>query len=253
MRTAALLISLIALGLPARAADEDAERNIRAALEKLSPGLQVTDVSASPVPGIYEVTVGTQIVYMTPDGKYLVQGSIFDTESRTDVTAQAMARLRKVALERMDESESIVFAPRQDKIRHNVTVFTDIDCGYCRRMHSQIDDYNEYGIAVHYLFFPRAGTGSHSYDKAVSVWCAEDQQSALTAAKNGEEPEPLTCDNPVRAQFQLGQQVGVQGTPAIVTEDGDMLPGYLPPQVLVQRLDEMAGADSAEPLDSAAR
>lgn len=241
-----LLMLLFAAGLAVTGlarAEEDPEARIRAALQELSPGIQISDVAPSPIPGLYEVTVGMQIVYMTPDGNYLLQGSIFDTQSRTDVTSQAKAKLRKAALAEVDESEQITFAPEEGKIRHEVVVFTDIDCGYCRRLHSQIDEYNDYGIAVHYLFFPRAGLNSHSYDKAVSVWCADDQQSALTAAKQGQEPEPRTCENPVKDQFQLGQDVGIQGTPAIIAADGTMLPGYMPPQQLVQRLDQISGAD----------
>lgn len=240
--SAALGILLFATAVPAGAADEPRD-NIRDALEKLSPGIQIDEIEPSPVPGIWQVTVGNQVVYMTPDGKYLLQGSIFDTESRTDVTSKAMARLRKAALAQLDESESITFAPESGGIEHEVTVFTDIDCGYCRRLHQQITEYNDHGIAVHYLFFPRAGVGSHSFDKAVSVWCADDRQEALTAAKRGEEPDPRTCDNPVKAQFQLGQEVGVQGTPAIVTESGELLPGYMPPDRLARRLDEMRSAD----------
>lgn len=234
-------------------ADDEAKSQIRSALESLAPNAQVTSVEESPVPGVFEVTVGTQVLYMTGDGRYLLQGSLFDTETRTDLTARAMARLRKAALSDVDAAEQITFAPADGKVTHEVTVFTDIDCGYCRRLHSQIDEYNEYGIAVNYLFFPRSGPGSHSFEKAVSVWCADDSRTALTEAKQGAEPEPRTCENPVAAQFQLGQDVGIQGTPAIVAEDGTMLPGYMPPQTLVQRLDALAGADSVDGLKSASQ
>lgn len=251
MRTWVFIIA--AVFTAAAGADDQAAKQIREALQSLAPGAKVESVEASPVEGVFEVTLGGQVVYMTRDGRYLMQGSLYDTETRTDLTSQAMAKLRKAALSDVDPAEQITFAPPEDQIAHEVTVFTDIDCGYCRRLHSQIKEYNEYGIAVHYLFFPRAGLNSHSYEKAVSVWCAEDSRTALTEAKQGAEPEPRTCENPVASQFKLGQEVGVSGTPAIVAEDGTMLPGYMPPQTLVQRLDALAGADSVGKLKKAAQ
>lgn len=234
-------------------AGDQTNKQIREALESLAPQATVKSIEESPVEGVYEVTLGTQVLYMTADGRYLMQGSLFDVKTRTDLTAESMAKLRKAVLSDVDPAEQITFAPPADEITHEVFVFTDIDCGYCRRLHSQIDEYNDYGIAVHYLSFPRAGPDSQSFDKAISVWCADDRQTALTEAKQGKDPKPRTCENPVASQFQLGQEVGVQGTPAIIAEDGTMLPGYMPPQKLVQRLDQMAGADSAGGLDSASR
>lgn len=234
-------------------AEEQTEKQIRSAMESLAPQATVKSIEESPVPGVFEVTVGTQVLYVTADGRYLMQGSLFDIETRTDLTAEAMAKLRKGVLSEVDPAEQITFAPPEDEISHEVFVFTDIDCGYCRRLHSQIDEYNDYGIAVHYLSFPRAGPDSQSFDKAISVWCADDRQTALTEAKQGNDPEPRTCENPVASQFQLGQDIGVQGTPAIVAEDGTMLPGYMPPQTLVQRLDALSGADPVGGLDSASR
>jgi thiol:disulfide interchange protein DsbC len=119
-------------------------------------------------------------------------------------------------------------------------VFTDIDCGYCRKLHSQIDEYNKQGIAIHYMAFPRAGIGSHSYEKAVSVWCADDPRNALTQAKLGAEPDPLQCDNTIAQQYQLGVDLGVSGTPSLLTSAGQMIPGYVPPEQLRARLDQMA-------------
>lgn len=233
------------------AAEDEAATKIREALQSLAPNATIEAIERSPVTGLYEVTVGAQIIYMTPDGRYLMQGSLYDTETRTDLTSQALAKVRKAALEDVESSEYITFSPEDKQVQHEVTVFTDIDCGYCRRLHSQIEQYNEYGIAVNYLFFPRAGLNSHSYEKAVSVWCAEDSKSALTAAKQGAEPEPRTCENPVADQFQLGKDLGVQGTPAIIAADGTMLPGYMPPPQLVERLDSLAGADKVGRLKAA--
>ncbi len=125
-------------------------------------------------------------------------------------------------------------------------VFTDIDCGYCRKLHAQMAEYNEQGIAISYLAFPRAGIGSRSYEKAVSVWCSEDQQDAMTQAKLGADPDPLQCDNPIAEQYQLGQQLGVTGTPALLTSSGQLIPGFVPPQQLRARLDSMAAVAAAE-------
>jgi len=128
---------------------------------------------------------------------------------------------------------------------HELMVFTDIDCGYCRKLHAQVDEYNKQGIAIHYLSFPRAGIGSRSYEKAVAVWCADDQQTALTQAKLGTEPDPLQCENPVAEQYQLGIDLGVTGTPALLTSSGQLIPGYVPPEQLRDRLDRLALTQAA--------
>jgi thiol:disulfide interchange protein DsbC len=131
----------------------------------------------------------------------------------------------------------VVFPPA-GPTKHTVTVFTDIDCGYCRKLHQEIADYNQQGIKVRYLMYPRAGVGSESYNKAVWVWCADDRQDAITRAKRGEEIPHKTCANPVKEQFELGQTLGVRGTPSIILENGQMVPGYVPAAQLAQMLDE---------------
>ena len=146
-------------------------------------------------------------------------------------------------MEHIDHEQEISFSPEEPQ--HELLVFTDIDCGYCRKLHSQIDEYLEQGIAIHYLAFPRAGIGSPSYNTAVSVWCADDRQGALTAAKAGETVEPLQCENPVAEQYQLGLDLGVTGTPALLTSDGSMIPGYMPPETLRARLDALVQAQAS--------
>jgi thiol:disulfide interchange protein DsbC len=208
-------------------------------IRTLAPSAQSIAVAETPVAGILQVQVGGDIVYASDDGKFLLQGRLIDMETREDLTEAAKAGIRKDILDHIDTSRQITFAP--GKPVHDLTVFTDIDCGYCRKLHAQISEYNEQGIAIHYMAFPRAGVGSASYDKAVSVWCAKDQRSALTAAKAGQDPEPLQCDNPVAEQYQLGIELGVTGTPALLTGDGKLIPGYVPPEMLRARLDQMAG------------
>ena len=141
-----------------------------------------------------------------------------------------------IVLSKIDEDRMIVYGP--DDAKHTITVFTDIDCGFCRRLHSEMDQYNKQGIAIRYLFYPRAGIGSDSYNKAVSVWCADDRHAAMDAAKAGKDIPSKTCDNPVEAHYELGQQMRVQGTPALVLSDGEIVPGYVPPAKLRRALDE---------------
>ncbi|MGJ8662306.1 MAG: thioredoxin fold domain-containing protein, partial [Marinicella sp.] len=146
--------------------------------------------------------------------------------------------LRKELLAKMGDSQRINFYP--ENMEHHVTVFTDIDCGYCRKLHAEMTQYNDLGIGISYLFFPRAGLQSASFDKAVNVWCATDQQQAMTLAKAGETVEPQKCDNPITDHYKAGLSSGVSGTPALVLDNGMIMPGYLPPQQLKQRLDAIA-------------
>ena len=218
----------------AGAAGDDETASIREALGRMAPGLEISAVEPTPVPGLYAVLAGPQLVYMSKDGRYMLQGTLIDVEQRKDLSEPRLAKARLDTLNGISEDQMVIFGP--DKPEHTVTVFTDIDCGYCRKLHSEIDQYNKLGIRVRYLFFPRAGLGSESYNKAVSVWCSADRKKALTEAKLGKVPEAKTCDNPVEKQMLLGEMLGVRGTPAIVTENGSLLPGYLPPQALQARL-----------------
>jgi thiol:disulfide interchange protein DsbC len=232
---------LICASLPVIAQDqfEQIEQRIR----KLAPKAESIAVSETPLAGILQVQVGSEILYASADGKYLIQGRIIDLDTRADLTEQAKARQRLDLMKDINVKEEITFAPA-DPV-YELTVFTDVDCGYCRKLHSQIDEYNQQGISIHYMAFPRAGIGSESYDKFVSVWCADDQQAALTNAKAGNDPVPEQCENPVAAQYELGIQMGVTGTPALLTVDGTLIPGYIPPADLRQRLDTMAGVTAA--------
>ncbi len=225
-------LSLLGLTLPVAQADESA---IRAALAKSMPSVKVGSVKASEISGLYEVTVGGNIFYVSGDGKYLIQGHLVDVAERRDLTEEKLGGARKQALEKLGVDKMIVFKPKIGK--YTVSIFTDIDCGYCRKLHSEIDQYMAEGITIQYLFFPRAGKGSDSYHKAVSVWCADDRKAALTAAKKGDTPPVKTCDNPVDEHMQLGEDFEVKGTPMIVTEKGNIFPGYLPAKQLVGALE----------------
>jgi thiol:disulfide interchange protein DsbC len=246
MRRTALIIvatSLLAQ-FPAMAIAKDKFQLVEEQIRKLAPSATSIAVSETRMNGILQVQVEGDIVYATDDGKFLLQGRVIDMETREDLTELAKAELRKELLDGIDVSRQIEFKP--ETTTYDLTVFTDIDCGYCRKLHSQIAEYNEQGIAIHYMAFPRAGIGSGSYDKYVSVWCADDQQAALTAAKEGTDPEPRQCENPVAEQYQLGVALGVTGTPAIMTSDGQLIPGYVPPATLRERLDGMAAQKPAK-------
>jgi thiol:disulfide interchange protein DsbC len=192
-------------------------------------------VNPTAIPGLYEVVVGGQVLYLSDDGRFIVQGDILDLGSRDNLTENRRGEMRGKAIEAVGENNMVIFAP-EEPTKYTVTVFTDIDCGYCRKMHSQIAAYNKEGIKIRYLWFPREGIGSESYNKAVAVWCADNRQDALTKAKRGENVEPKSCDNPVQAQYELGQKLGVRGTPSLILESGEMVPGYVSPTQLAQML-----------------
>lgn len=216
----------------------DGSATIRAALAKVLPDHKPTSVKPSVVDGLYQVDIGPQVMFVTADGRYLIDGAIVDLQTRENIADAAQAEARQRAMASMKDEDAIVFAA--DSPKHTVTVFTDIDCGYCRKLHHQIDGYNDEGISVRYLFYPRSGVGTPSYNKAVSVWCAEDQKAAITAAKNGEPVADATCKNPVEKQMALGELLGIRGTPAIVLESGDLVPGYVEPKRLAELLDASA-------------
>lgn len=210
------------------------EADIKKALNEFMPGGQIESVKPAEIKGLYEVTMNGSIFYASEDGKYLLQGQLFDAVAKKNITEGKLAEVRKAALTKIGEQNMIIFKP--DTVKHTVSVFTDIDCGYCRKLHSEIDQYLAQGISVRYLFFPRAGKGSDSYKKAVSVWCASDRQKALTEAKKGGTPESKSCDNPVDRHMELGEAFGMSGTPMIVTEKGNVLPGYVPAAQLAKIL-----------------
>ncbi len=230
-----LLVGMLSLAAHAETVTE----TIKAKLVESFPTHVPDSIEKSPVNGLYEVVYGTQVIYVTEDGKHIFQGVLMDLEDgKKDLTALAQNKARKKYLTEVLDQEPITFGA--EKPRHTITVFTDIDCGYCRKLHAEMDQYASYGIKVNYLMFPRNGVTSAGYTKAVSVWCSGDRKDALTRAKNGETLEAGNCENPVIEQFELGQKIGVTGTPAILTADGNLMPGYLPAKQLAQQLDELA-------------
>jgi len=233
----------IATGSKAQAAEPSyaagtPEARVRAILRDLNPQIRVESIAPAPIPGFREVIATGQVVYVSDDGKYLFQGGLMDVVKRKDLAEAAMAKLRVEILKTLPVEDRIVFAPA-GKPRHTVVVLTDIECGYCRKFHTDIGEYTKRGIAVEYLAFPRAGLASADYRNMVSVWCASDRKKALTDAKNGRAVPSRTCQTPVDMQYKAGQRMGLTGTPMILSSSGEMLGGYLPPDVLLQRLESL--------------
>ncbi|MCA1779751.1 MAG: thioredoxin fold domain-containing protein [Xanthomonadaceae bacterium] len=204
-----------------------------------------TDVSIaeSPLAGVLQVRLGSEILYMSDDGRYLLQGRMLDLETRQDLTDAAMSGVRKELVSGINGDSLISYG--SDDSDFEVIVFTDVDCGYCRRLHEQVTEYNDAGIQIRYAAFPRAGVGSQTHEKMVSVWCAADPHSAMDLAKAGETPAPAECESPVTDLYKVGQAIGVTGTPALVTRAGDLIPGYVPPQDLRTRLQQIEAARAA--------
>jgi thiol:disulfide interchange protein DsbC len=186
-----------------------------------------------------EVITEGQTVYVSNDGRYLLQGSLFDIAKKEDVSQLGLSVVRRAELARIPASDRIVFAP-VGPAKHRVAIFTDIECGYCRKLHEDIAEYNKRGIAIEYLAFPRAGLQSPDAMMMQSVWCASDRRKALTDAKAGRQVPPLACKNPVADQYESGRRMGLTGTPMIINEDGLMLPGYLPPDKMLESLDKLS-------------
>ncbi len=232
IKTTAFIVCTLAFGgsaLADRSADE-------AAIRKALTGLQIDSVEPAPIEGLYEVVVGAHVVYVSADGRHMLQGDLVDLKTRTSLTEPRRRAAQLAALQAVGEDKMIVFKP--EKVKHQVTVFTDIECGYCRKLHSEIDQYLDAGIEVRYLMYPRAGVGSSAYRQAVAVWCAEDRNSALTDAKAGKKIEMKSCDNPVEEHMDLARTLGLRGTPFMVLETGRVQPGYVPAKQLARLLDE---------------
>ena len=233
----ALICTLVVALLPGvsiaadpTASDPAAER-IRERLASVRPNLDILAIQPSAMPGMYVVDVNGGVLYVSADARFLLPGKLYgltDTDL-VDLDADRQAKRRADLIHAVDLDDMIVFRPAGD-------VFTDVDCGYCRKLHQEVKQLNDLGIEIRYLAYPRAGINSDSYARIVSAWCADDRQSALTTLKAGGNVPQRSCDNPVAEQYLLGQKVGVTGTPSLVTDDGIMFPGYVPALQLAKRL-----------------
>ncbi len=192
-------------------------------------------IQTTPIAGLYEAVIGSEVVYISTDGQHFVTGNIYETRTRRNLTDEKRGQLRAKAINTIDEKEMVVFAPKKET-RYTINVFTDVDCPYCSKFHLQVPKLNRAGIKVRYFAFPRAGVGSGTYETMVSVWCAKNSQQAMTDAKARREIKPAKCNNPVAQHYQLGQRIGITGTPAMVLSDGELIPGYVPAAQLLAYL-----------------
>jgi thiol:disulfide interchange protein DsbC len=215
---------------PVQAADPRIE------IAKKIPGTTPDELHATPISGIYELVQGTDIAYVTADGKYAISGDLYDVGRNDNLTEVRRRDIRIKLLASVPESDMLIFSPRDPK--YTVTVFTDVDCAFCRKLHSQIAEYNRLGVRVRYMFYPRSGPNTESWTKAEQVWCSTNRNDALTRAKLGEQlKSPKSCGNsPVGRDYEMGKQFDIRGTPAIVMNNGEMLGGYVSPMQLVEHL-----------------
>ncbi|MEX0900902.1 MAG: DsbC family protein [Gammaproteobacteria bacterium] len=232
-----LILMAAVAGAPATPVDARAE------LAAKLPGVEAQDIRESPVPGLYEVMVGARIVYVSADGRFLLNGQMIDLENQANVTESRLSDVRARWISGLDESRMVIFEPT-GATRHTVTVFTDIDCGFCRTMHEDIDGLRSRGVRVRYLLYPRNGPGTESAKKADHVWCSADRNEALTRAKAGKRVTAPACETPTIANFELGRSVPVTGTPTLITDGGMLIPGYLETAKLVAELDRLKALQS---------
>ncbi|WP_166269098.1 DsbC family protein [Marinobacter caseinilyticus] len=220
----------VGLGAWATSAAADVATELSERLSKNIPGLQVTNVRESKAPGLYEIETSTgETIYATPDGEFLLTGDLLQiTPSGIANVTEAGRADRRVNIMNSFGKEGAIHYPAKGEQKAEIAIFTDIDCPYCRKLHDEMSRLNELGIAVNYFAFPRSGPGTPSFKKYEAVWCSDDQQAAMDAAKGGRQVAAKSCENPVGKQFELGGRVGVTGTPAIILEDGKMVRGYVP-------------------------
>ena len=224
---------------PAANASAAVTPQVRAAITKavatVTRGAPVQSIQPSPIPSLFAVLVRGQLLYFSGDGRYMIQGDAFDIATHTQLGQASVQALRREAIAHLSPDQIVRYAPPHPK--YTVTVFTDIDCPYCRAFHANIAAINKLGIAVDYLFWPRTGLGTPSAQKAVDVWCAADRKAAMTAAFAGQPVTRAACASPVTRDFNLGVDLGVDGTPTVLAANGVSLGGYVDPDELLRRLE----------------
>jgi thiol:disulfide interchange protein DsbC len=207
---------------------------VRAELSKMMPAAGSAEITKTDATNVFQVEVKGNFYYAYVDGDHILFGDLLNTKTKVNVGQEQKSKRISDTIAGVSTDKMIVYGPKDAK-RH-ITVFTDIDCGYCRKLHQEVPQLNEAGIQVRYLAFPRAGVGSKSHKKYISVWCNADQQTALTDAKAGKDVPAASCENPVAETYELGQKVGVEGTPTIIYDDGSMTPGYIPSDRLIEKM-----------------
>ncbi len=229
-------LSLLAAPVPALSADDPQLEKVRAKVAAMFDMIEPQHVNKSPIDGWYTVQKGSIVAYISADGRYLLQGDLIDLELQVNLSEQSRSDARHQLVASLEDDDTILFSPAE--IKHTVTIFTDIDCTYCRKLHSQIGEYLDEGIAVRYVLYPRNGPASRAWSTSEDVWCSRDRNNALTMAKLDREFQTAKCDaSMVSKHYVLGQDIGLTGTPAIVLEDGTLIGGYVPPAMLKSRIE----------------
>jgi thiol:disulfide interchange protein DsbC len=242
-RTLIPVAAMLALAASAATTQPAAKADVRAEIARRLE-VKVEDIQPSPVAGLYEIRSGAEVGYVSEDGRFYVDGDVFDMTSKANLTEQRRQEGRLTLMAAVSDDDAIIFGP-SGAVRHTLTVFTDIDCTYCRRLHQEIGELNRLGIRVRYLMYPRNGPDTEAWRKAEAVWCSADRRDALTRAKRGETVKSGKCETPIAAHYALGQRVGIQGTPGIITDRGEYLAGYLPAASMAEYLASSARAAAA--------
>ncbi len=235
----ALLAALLAMSTAWSADSGEIPAEERERLAGMFETIAPENIKPSPIDGWYMIQKGSLVAYISQDGRYLLQGDLIDLDSKINLSEESRTDARRDLMAQLGDDEVILFSP--EEVEYTVSVFTDVDCTYCRRLHSQIDEYMANGIEIRYLLYPRGGPASAAWNTSEAVWCAKDRGAALTLAKLDREFDSSNCDaSIVQQHYILGQEVGLSGTPAIVLEDGELIAGYLPPDALKARLQQKA-------------
>lgn len=239
----AVISGALLLGAPVTAQDIDSElQSVRQKVTEKFDAIEADDIDKSEIDGWYKIQQGSIVAYVSADGRYLLQGDVIDLDRDVNLTEASRSNARRELLAATGDDEVIVFSPASPT--YSVTIFTDIDCSYCRRLHEQIEEYLALGIEVRYFLYPRMGPASRAWITSEEVWCSQDRQYALTMAKLDREFDSESCDaSAISQHFVMGQAVGLSGTPAIVLEDGEMIGGYLAPKQLKAKLDSKFGGE----------
>ena len=224
----------------------EAEKQLRETLARIAPDMEISAIAESVMPGVYELVSGAQVFYLTPDGRYMLEGSIIDLENRVDISEERRGGLQVSLIEEVPEDQMVVFNNQSGDADRWITVFTDTDCGFCQKLHAEIDTITDANIRVRYLLFPRAGIDSASSHELQSVWCSSDQQEAMTIAKSGGRVPSATCQNPIESHMAVARQVGLRGTPLIYLDNGTKIPGYQPAGELIRMIEESEPMAAAE-------
>lgn len=238
-----IALTAVCLLLPPSIQADAATEKLKARLQERLSDISISELKPSPIPGLYEMVFGSRVAYVSADGQFMLTGEIIDLDSRSNLTAKRRGGLVLKSIEAMGEANMIVFGPAKPK--RTLTVFTDVDCPYCSRLHLEVPKLTQAGVKVRYLLYPRAGKDTETYKRAVAVWCAKDRVKAVGIAKSGGKLEMKTCANPIDEHVRLGQEVGVEGTPTLVLDDGRVLPGYAPAAELLAALGLTDGKKAA--------